>query len=205
MKNWKEYFVDLTLAVAVKSKDPSRQVGCVIVGPDKEIRSTGFNGFPRGVAETVTVAPEPHWLKESEYDIREQNIKQLCACGHVDTDKNDQHLLKHIATSPLEDYEELNLRWVRPLKYQYVEHAERNAIYNAARVGTPTLGCSAFVSLAPCVGCARALVQAGIKEVYGPAFDHNQDDIYHFDIAEIVLLEGGINYAVTDYAQKDTT
>ena len=104
-----------------------------------------------------------------------------------------------------EDYTtELNERWERPAKYQYVEHAERNAIYNAARVGTPTLGCSAFVSLAPCVGCARALVQAGIKEVYGPEFDHSMDDDYHFDIAVKVLHEGGINYVVAEYATKDT-
>lgn len=34
------------------SKDPSTKVGAVIVGPDREIRSTGFNGFPRGIADT---------------------------------------------------------------------------------------------------------------------------------------------------------
>ena len=204
MKNWKEYFVDLTLAVASKSKDPSRQVGCVIVGPDKEIRSTGFNGFPRGVVETVTVPPTDHWLKESDYDISLQDVNQFCGCGYTEYASEDEHLLKHITQSPMEDEEVLNERWERPIKYQFVEHAERNAIYNAARVGTPTLGCFAFVSLAPCVGCARALVQAGIEEVYGPAFDHSQDDTYHFDIAEKVLQEGGVNYVVTDYAKEDT-
>jgi dCMP deaminase len=34
------------------SKDPSTKVGAVIVGPDRELRSTGFNGFPRGIADT---------------------------------------------------------------------------------------------------------------------------------------------------------
>jgi dCMP deaminase len=34
------------------SKDPSTRVGSVIVGPDREIRSTGFNGLPRGIADT---------------------------------------------------------------------------------------------------------------------------------------------------------
>ena len=33
------------------SKDPRTQVGAVIVGPDLEVRSTGFNGFPRGVVD----------------------------------------------------------------------------------------------------------------------------------------------------------
>lgn len=50
--NWTEYFSQMAFLAAKKSKDPSTQVGCIIVGPDKEIRSTGFNGFPRGVADT---------------------------------------------------------------------------------------------------------------------------------------------------------
>lgn len=37
--------------VSMKSKDPSTRVGAVIVGPDKEIRATGYNGLPRGVAD----------------------------------------------------------------------------------------------------------------------------------------------------------
>lgn len=41
-------------SVAVKSKDPSVQVGAVIVGPDHEIRSTGWNGFPRGVSDDLS-------------------------------------------------------------------------------------------------------------------------------------------------------
>lgn len=39
--------------IAQWSKDPSTQVGCVVVGPDREIRSTGFNGFPRGIGDTA--------------------------------------------------------------------------------------------------------------------------------------------------------
>ncbi len=46
-----------------------------------------------------------------------------------------------------------------------MEHAERNAIYNAARAGTPLEGCSLYADLMPCMDCARAIVQAGIVEV----------------------------------------
>lgn len=47
--NWVSYFLDIANVVARKSKDPSTKIGVVIVGPNNEIRSTGFNGFPRGV------------------------------------------------------------------------------------------------------------------------------------------------------------
>lgn len=49
---WDSYFLDLALLNARMSKDPSTRVGAVIVGPDLEIRSTGFNGLPRGIADT---------------------------------------------------------------------------------------------------------------------------------------------------------
>lgn len=49
---WDEHFLKLALEHAGMSKDPSTRVGCVIVGPDREIVSTGFNGFPRGIADT---------------------------------------------------------------------------------------------------------------------------------------------------------
>ncbi|BCB27027.1 cell division protein DedD [Sulfurimicrobium lacus] len=40
-------------ATAQMSKDPSTKVGALIVGPHNEIRASGWNGFPRGVADTL--------------------------------------------------------------------------------------------------------------------------------------------------------
>lgn len=48
---WDRRFIALAEHIAGWSKDPSTQVACVVVGPDREIRSTGYNGFPRGVAD----------------------------------------------------------------------------------------------------------------------------------------------------------
>jgi dCMP deaminase len=49
---WDRRFIELARHIAAWSKDPSTQVGCVVVGPDREIRSTGFNGFPRGIEDS---------------------------------------------------------------------------------------------------------------------------------------------------------
>lgn len=51
-ERWDRYFLHLAGECARMSKDPSTKVGAVIVGPDREIRSTGFNGFPRGIEDT---------------------------------------------------------------------------------------------------------------------------------------------------------
>jgi dCMP deaminase len=49
---WDHHFLRLCQDHARMSKDPSTRVGAVIVGPDGEIRSAGFNGFPRGILDS---------------------------------------------------------------------------------------------------------------------------------------------------------
>jgi dCMP deaminase len=110
---WDQYFCNLLEPVSTKSKDPNTKTSAIIVGPDHEIRSTGFNGFPRRLKE---------------------------------------------------DYSN-SLRWVKPEKYIWVEHAERNAIYNAARMGISLNDCIMYCSHFPCVECGRAIVQSGIVRV----------------------------------------
>jgi dCMP deaminase len=45
---WDRRFMDLARHVGTWSKDRSKKVGCVIVGPSNEIRAVGYNGFLRG-------------------------------------------------------------------------------------------------------------------------------------------------------------
>lgn len=48
-------------------------------------------------------------------------------------------------------------------KYQFVVHAELNAILNAP--GSSVAGSRLYVSLFPCNECAKAIIQSGVKEV----------------------------------------
>lgn len=108
---WNLRFMDLAKLVAGWSKDESTKVGCVIIGHDKEVRSMGYNGFPRGVDDTIAE------------------------------------------------------RKIRPTKYDFTEHAERNAIYNAGLYGAQIKNCILYVTMPPCVDCARGIIQSGIREV----------------------------------------
>lgn len=49
--HWHRRFIALAAHVAQWSRDPSTQVGAVIVRPDKTIASLAYNGFPRGVRD----------------------------------------------------------------------------------------------------------------------------------------------------------
>ena len=141
--SWDAYYLDICRVVASRSKDPNTQLGCVIIGPAHEIRSTGYNSFPRGI--------------------------------------NDQVKERH----------------ERPEKYLWIEHAERNAIYNAARAGTPLEGCTLYVEIMPCMDCARAIVQAGIVKVVIDAhrMEAFSSDYYdrHFGLARQLLNEAKVD------------
>jgi dCMP deaminase len=53
LTHWDHRFLNLARFIADWSKDPSTQVGCVIVDPMNRIVSTGFNGLPSGVEDTI--------------------------------------------------------------------------------------------------------------------------------------------------------
>ena len=64
---WDKRFLDLAKHISEWSKDPSTKVGCIVVGEDREIRSTGFNGFPRGIED-----------KQERLEDREQKYPMIC-------------------------------------------------------------------------------------------------------------------------------
>ncbi len=70
-------------------------------------------------------------------------------------------------------------------------HAEANAIAFAARHGVATEGADLFVTMAPCIGCARLIVNAGLSTVY-------YDSPYR-DMSGVQLLKNG-GLAVFDLA-----
>ena len=48
---WVQHFLRIAKETARMSKDPSSQVGAVIIDKKQRLISTGFNGFPRGVQD----------------------------------------------------------------------------------------------------------------------------------------------------------
>jgi dCMP deaminase len=72
--------------------------------------------------------------------------------------------------------DDVQQRYQRPEKYFYTEHAERNAIYNAARIGVSVKNCKLYSTLFPCAECCRAIIQSGITTVITkePDLEHHK-------------------------------
>lgn len=133
---WHIRFMDLAVLVATWSKDPSTQVGAVVVDDMRRVLNVGFNGFPRGVKD--------HSTRYNERDT----------------------------------------------KYQFVVHAELNAILN---VPAPHLlrGASIYSTLFPCNECAKAIIQVGIKSVLAPVKENDRWAVSH-GIAVQMFEEAGV-------------
>jgi dCMP deaminase len=85
-------------------------------------------------------------------------------------------------------------------KYPYVEHAERNAIYNAVRNGVQLEGSVLYMysekGYYPCADCARGIIQSGIKEVVMGFAIEDDTDTWHWTETFRLLKAGGIKLRV---------
>jgi len=136
---WDQSFLAIAKEMSKRSKDPSTKVGAVIVGSDNEVRSLGYNCFPRGVCDG--------------------------APGRLE----------------------------RPEKYSWLEHSERNAIFNAARVGIPLKGCRMYITWLPCADCARAIIQSGIEQLVVEDLSVPERWRQSFLVSLVMLCEAGIH------------
>jgi dCMP deaminase len=84
-------------------------------------------------------------------------------------------------------------------RFVWMEHAERHAIFAAARRGIATAGAHITSTFFPCIDCARAIVEAGFicLDTPSPAFD---DPVWgaSFERSEVILREGGVDIRVVE-------
>jgi dCMP deaminase len=112
-------------------------VGCVVV-KDNTIIGIGYNGMPSGWDNRC---------EDTEYVLREE-----CQA-------TDDWMLQN-------DFTETVHGWIRKKTKREVLHAETNALAKIARSTNSSEDASLFVTHEPCLGCAKIIHQAGIKEVY---------------------------------------
>lgn len=133
-------YMEMATVLSQLSHGVRSKVGCLIVSPEGQIISQGFNGTPYGrdnCCETVKCTCQ--WRHGCTYTVEPpQPTVEFCKeC----------------------DYAELTTK-------SEVLHAESNAIVKCARNGYGTTdGATLYVTLSPCYDCAKLIIQAGIKRV----------------------------------------
>lgn len=91
---WDRRFLELAFSVANWSKDPSTTVGAVLVDEQNNVRTLGYNGFPRGIHDS----DERLHSRELKYGLTvhaEQNVISTCSQLGINT-KNCTLVCTHL-------------------------------------------------------------------------------------------------------------
>jgi dCMP deaminase len=75
----------------------------------------------------------------------------------------------------------------RPTKHLFVAHAERNALDNAPLMVD---GCTLYCTLEPCIGCAKGIIQKGIKRVV--TYATSREDTFNWATTRVAFAEAGV-------------
>lgn len=62
--------------------------------------------------------------------------------------------------------DDIEERHLKPEKYEFFEHAERNSIFQSARYGIELQGSTLYTQKMPCTDCMRGIIQSGIYKVW---------------------------------------
>ena len=170
----KQKFIDFYIDVAERTSKLSnairRQVGAVIV-KDNRILSYGYNGMPTG------------WHNDCEKK------------EYMDGDAEDRLTSEEIENLwPILEYdpEVQSYRRYRLVTKDEVLHAEMNCLMKVAQGTESSSGSVLFTTDAPCIHCAKAIFQAGVKEVI-------YQKVYRTDAGLNFLEKCGVS--VTKYEQ----
>ncbi len=113
-----------------------------------ELRVSAVNWDYRFMALCLYIA---EWSKDPDYQYGAVIVgdrRRIVGIGY-------NGLPRGLNDSNIARYEEPAGKW-------WLEHAERNAIYNAIE---PLIHCTIYVNGPPCADCARAIIQTGISRV----------------------------------------
>lgn len=142
-------YMRMAWAVSMLSRARRKQVGCVIVSEDDQVIAQGFNGTPSGFDNNC----EDDWC--DKFDKQTELCRKNCDFA--------------------KDNECTDCGYWRLKTKKIVLHAEPNAITKCAKSNHSTKGATMYVTLSPCIDCAKLIVQSEIKRlVYLEDYDKSE-------------------------------
>lgn len=176
---WDDYFMAIAYLSAMRSKDPSTQVGACIVNQDKRIVGMGYNGFPRGCSDD-----ELPWCRHAENELDTKypvrlypflhSILQLCMltgkscvllffvdavcmpCGGERDPQQEQRRRQGLHSKHSSIICSCTHSPPLQVHVTVVSQLPATCMYYIFQI---------YVALFPCNECAKLIIQSGISEV----------------------------------------
>lgn len=135
--------------------------------------------------------------EELSNNSTDPNIKVGCVLV------KDDELISEGWNRIINGVEDIEDRYSRPAKFFWIEHAERIAVYNAARNGICTEGATAYVNVSPCsvcTQCLRGLIECGITRIVGNTrkIEHTGKIKTHATVNEKMIEEAEIEIIIME-------
>lgn len=143
-------YMNMAIAMSNLSYAIKKQVGCIVVSKDDQVISQGFNGMPIGMPN---ICEEIYNINTGEHTTLET------AESYHDKKKQEEILVQ---------YRNINkgmMPGFRLITKDITLHAESNAITKLAKYNSSAKGGTVYVTLSPCIHCAKLLVQSEVSRV----------------------------------------
>lgn len=139
-------YMKMAFALSELSYSHRSKVGCIIVSPEGQIISQGYNGTPSGYDNCCEVMEcTCKWIHGCQYTVEPIADAQFDYC------------IKAADGYPCDK--------LKLITKKEVLHAETNAISKCAKMMASTNGATLYVTLSPCFDCAKLIIQSGITRV----------------------------------------
>lgn len=149
------FYMDIAIRASEMSYAVRKKVGAVAVR-DGTILATGWNGTPSGMdnnCEDTIFATNADWI---QHDYSENSFRL------------EFPFMKRTPSTFEPSYYKLVTK-------QEVSHAEENCLSKITKSTQSSIGATVYVTLSPCIHCAKMLYSAGISTVV--VKEHYRDDL----------------------------
>ena len=144
--------MDTAIIWAKQSYCKRRQVGAILA-KDGRVVSNGYNGTASGA--------------DNNCEDPGESVKHCTRCGCKDQDKLNMSDSDEVSSNVCNscNYTGVVKQVDMLVSKPDVIHAEANTILFAAKNGIATESCTLYVTLSPCIECAKMIIQSGIVRV----------------------------------------
>jgi len=145
--SWDSYFMEICNTVSSRSPCISRKIGAIAVKEGRFVIATGYNGPPSGFPHCVGMIEDRVIRNSPPYENQSITLEDSAYVKICPRKAKGYKSGEGLETCP-------------------AQHAERNVVCEAARLGHSLLGCIMYINTNQvCRECAKAIVNAGITEV----------------------------------------
>lgn len=177
-----EYYKGMLDSVKKLSTCYKRKVAAIVTTNDGRVLSMGYNGTPPGYFQCDELALVIDKLFSYTKDPVHTLVNNADEFIHTTLDnfviKYDINTIYKILSRLLSEIKKRDVKkllnmeipdLIRELNfvhYKFEVHAEQNAISLCARRGISLENTSIFITMLPCIDCAKLIISSGIKTVY---------------------------------------